>query len=149
MYHDFRRCFPEMAQAAEARHVKIWGSVETIRRTVGSRVWLERSTIRWGVRIKMLIWLWFSHTLKKASARLMTKLKTASMRVFSKTFSGKLNRNLRLVFGQWYQSPCGSCILTSMVAPDERISNSELLSTDATIGESAANLRFVRVLSAR
>jgi hypothetical protein len=28
MYHDFRRRFPEMTQAADTRHVKIWGSVD-------------------------------------------------------------------------------------------------------------------------
>lgn len=28
MYHDFRRRFPEMAQAADKRHVKIWDSID-------------------------------------------------------------------------------------------------------------------------
>lgn len=28
MYHDFRKRFPEMAQAADTRHVKIWDSVD-------------------------------------------------------------------------------------------------------------------------
>lgn len=28
MYYDFRRRFPEMTQAADKRHVKIWGSID-------------------------------------------------------------------------------------------------------------------------
>lgn len=28
MYHDFRKRFPEMTQGADARHIKVWGSVD-------------------------------------------------------------------------------------------------------------------------
>ncbi len=28
MYHDFRKRFPEMTQAADARHIKVWDSVD-------------------------------------------------------------------------------------------------------------------------
>ncbi len=28
MYHDFRKRFPEVTQAADARHIKVWDSVD-------------------------------------------------------------------------------------------------------------------------
>lgn len=28
MYRDFRKCFPEMTKAADARHIKVWDSVD-------------------------------------------------------------------------------------------------------------------------